>query len=293
MSSVITRRAAGFISACVSATASLAFAGIAQAQEAAPENGVASASLCADAYVLALVDDDTITALSWQVDQPVSSAPPWSRSRPKAWPDAARILALSPALSVFGSGEGGRTARLLDRAGYRTFELAWVDDFDGVRDNLRALAAAVQTDHRVDDVIADLDQRLAALAGRTAARSRAPRIAYLSVSGGSAGDGTYVDAAITAAGGINAVAEQGATGWTRSDPEFALRLDVDIVLTSFFIDGYASTFNRASRHRVYRHLLEHPARADIPAGLWPCAGPRLIDAAEIIADAMDTWERSQ
>jgi len=258
-----------------------------------PDNGVASASLCADAYVLALVEPDAISALSWQVDQPVSSAPPWSRSRPTAWPDAARMLALSPGLSVFGAGEGGRTARLLERAGYRTFELAWADDFDGVRHNLRALAARVESVARVDAAISELDRRLAALADRAASRSATPRIAYLSVSGGSAGSGTYVDAAITAAGGLNAVADEGATGWTRSDPEFALRLDVDIVLTSFFIDGYASTFNRARRHAAYRRLLAHPARADIPAGLWPCAGPRLIDAAELIADAIDTWERAQ
>ncbi len=281
------------MSACASITASLALAGFAQAQEAAPSTSVASASLCADAYVLALVDADRITALSWQVDQPVSLAPAWSRSLPRAWPDAARLLALSPALTVFAAGEGGRTARLLERADYRAFELAWTDDFAGVRDSLRSLAEATGDAGRADAVIDDLDQRLAALAERAAARAHTPRIAYLSVSGGSAGVGTYVDAAISAAGGINAVAGQGAVGWTRSDPEFALRLDVDILLTSFFLDGYASTYNRASRHRVYRRLLDHPDRVDIPAGLWPCAGPGLIDAAEMIADAIDAWEVGQ
>ncbi len=260
------------------------------AQEVTAHAGIASASLCADAYVLAVVPMESIAALSWQVDQPVSSAPPWSRGLPKAWPDAARLLELAPDLTVFGAGEAGRTGRLLEQSGRDVFELAWADDFDAVRGNLRALGSVLGQPDRAQSAIAELDARLAALARRASGREQAPRMAYLSASGGSAGAGTYVDAAIAAAGGINVVAERGAAGWTRSDPEFALTLEADIVLTSFFIDGYAGTFNRARRHAAYRRLLDHPDRAEIPAGLWPCAGPRLIDAAELIADAIDAWE---
>jgi iron complex transport system substrate-binding protein len=288
MSSAITRRVAACISACVSAIASPALA-----QEATPHAGVASASLCADAYVLAVIPGQEVGALSWQADQPVSAAPPWSRALPKAWPDAGRLLVLSPDLTVFAAGEGGRTARLLDRAGLPHLELIWSDDFDGVRANLRALGEAAGYPDRAENAVADIDRRLAALDARRAMRARQPRIVYLSASGGSAGAGTFVDAAITAAGAINVVAEQGATGWTRSDPEFALTLEADIVLTSFLVDGYASTFNRARRHAAYRRLLDHPARIDVPAGLWPCAGPGLMEAAERIADAIDAWEETQ
>ncbi len=279
--------------ACFSACASLIASPALAREEAVPHSGIASTSLCADTYVLALAPEDAIAALSWQVDQPVSAAPPWSRALPKAWPDAARLLELSPALTVFGTGEGGRTARLLERAGHSVLELAWADDFEAVRDNLHALGLATGRARDAAAVVAGIDQRLERLNERAAARLRAPRILYLSASGGSAGAGTYVDAAIAAAGGVNVMAERGAIGWTRSDPELALGLEADIVLTSFFADGYASTFNRARRHAAYRRLLEHPARAEIPAGVWPCAGPRLIDAAELIADAIDAWERDR
>lgn len=284
----ITRLVAVFMSACASATTSLAPEVLADG--AASHAGVASASLCADAYVLAVTPPEAIAALSWQVDQPVSAAPPWSRGVETAWPDAARLLRLSPDLTVFGTGEAGRTGRLLERAGLSVFELDWADDFDAVRDNLLALGHATGESDLAQAAIAELDARLAILSARAASRARAPRIAYLSASGGSAGRGTYVDAAIRAAGGINVVAERGTIGWTRSDPEFALTLDADIVVTSFFVDGYASTLNRARRHAAYRRLLDRPARVDIPAGLWPCAGPRLVDATELIADAIDAWE---
>jgi iron complex transport system substrate-binding protein len=257
-----------------------------------PSGGVVSASLCSDAYVLALVEHADIAALSWQVDQPVSAAPAWARRLPQAWPDAERLLTLEPAHLVFGAGEGGRAAALLSRAGRESFELAWGEDFDAVRRNMTALGAYLGRDAEAASWIAGLDARLHALEERAALRSTDPGIVYLSSSGGSSGAGTYVDAAIRAAGGRNVVAEAGAFGWTRGDPEFALTLDVDILLTSYFVDGYASTFNRGSRHAGYGRMLERAERHDISSGDWPCAGPRLIDAAEAIADILDQYALS-
>lgn len=182
---------------------------------------------------------------------------------------------------------------MLDRAGNPWLELAWASDFDGVRANLQSVGARLDRRRAAERVIRAMDRRLEALQDRADQRSEQPRILYLSSSGGSAGVGTYVDAAIRAAGGINVTAEKGAVGWTRSDPEFALTMDADILLTSFFRDGYASTFNRAIHHSAYRHLLDIWPRVDIPSGDWPCAGPRLVDAAEGIANAIDVWEASR
>lgn len=258
-----------------------------------PARTIASTSLCADAYVLALAGPERIGALSWQVGQPVSAAPDWARELPRAWPDAARIMRLDPGLTVFGSGEAGRTGGMLDRAGLAWAELAWASDFDGVRANLRMLGERLAMPSVAEAAVRELDSRLAELERRGQARAEKPRIVYLSASGGSAGAGTFVDAAISAAGGINATAEAGAFGWTQSDPEMALTLEADILLTSFFIDGFTSTFNRAIYHSAYHDLLQTWPRVDIPSGDWPCAGPRLIEAAERIANAIDVWEANR
>ena len=282
----ITRLAAACISACAFAAAEPP-AAISQTPD--QRGGIVSASLCADAYVLALVPRGEIAALSWQADQPVSSAPDWARHLPRAWPDAERLLALDPALTVFGAGEGGRTAGLLERTGRPSFELSWVENFEGIRANLTALGAALGRPVAAAAQIADLDRRLAALDQRTRERGVVPAVVYLSASGGSAGMGTYVDAAIQAAGARNAASQNGVTGWGRADPELALRLEADIVLTSYVTDGFAGLLSRATRHAAYRHLLDRAERVDIAGGDWPCAGPRLIDAAEAIADALDAW----
>jgi iron complex transport system substrate-binding protein len=151
------------------------------------------------------------------------------------------------------------------------------------------LGAYLERDHVAANWISELDLRLENLRLRAASRDTVPRVVYLSSSGGSAGRGTYIDAAIEAAGGVNVISATGANGWTRSDPEFALTLEADLVLTSYFIDGFSSTFNHGSRHAAYRRFLSETPRTDISSGYWPCAGPRLIDAAEAIADALDRW----
>ena len=290
MWSAITRRAVACLSACVCAITSPALAGT---PTRPPQGGLVSTALCADSYVLALAGPGQIRALSWQVDQPVSAAPDWARDMPQAWPDAERLLTLQPGLAVFDPGGGGRTARLLSRAGIAVHELDWVDGFDGIRRNLGALGVAMERADEADALVDDLESRLAGLAERSATRGAPVRVLYLNVSGGSAGAETYVDAAIRAAGGVNVMAEAGHSGWTRSDPEVLLDLDVDLVLTSFFSDGYASTSNHARHHAAYRHVLAGRPRVDIPAGYWPCAGPRLVDAAEAIADALDSLAVTQ
>lgn len=277
--------AAGFISVFALAITASSL----PAQTAPSSGGVVSTGLCADAYLIELAEPERISALSWQSRQIVSAAPDWARALPQASASAEALLMLDPDLVIFGPGEGARVQAMLRQTGYQVESLVWGEGFDTVRENYRRVGEALGRDAEAEARIADLEARLQALSERAQARSTAPRIAYISSSGGSAGANTFVDAAIRAAGGINTIAEAGASGWTRSDPEFALTLEADIVLTSFFTDGFEGRLNRARHHAAYQRLLRAPQRVDIPSGDWPCAGPGLIRAAERIADAIDVW----
>lgn len=273
--------AAACISACVwTASAS------AQGAGGAPMR-VASADLCADAWVIELAEPERVIALSWQVDAPMSAAPEWARQRPRAWPDAERLIALDPDLAVFGPGGPGRAATVLEAAQIGTLTLQWGEDFATIRANADATGLALGRGRAADAWTNQLDSRLAALSDRAAARGWSPSVFYLSVSGGTAGEGTLIDAAIQAAGGRNAATEAGASGWTQSDAEWALRVDPDLVVTSYFTAAYRTANNIGQRHAAFRRLVAEHATVEIPGALWSCAGPGLIEAAERIADALD------
>ena len=79
------------------------------------------------------------------------------------------------------------------------------------------------------------------------------------MTGGTAGAGTLIDAAIEAAGGRNAASEA----------------------------GYRTANNTGQRHSAFRRLVDTHASIEVPGALWSCAGPGLIEAAEQIADALD------
>lgn len=281
MWSAMPRLAAGCMSACVWAASALAQG------EGGALLRVASADLCADAWVIELADRDSVIALSWQVDAPVSAAPDWARALPRASSDAERLIALSPDLAVFGPGGPGRAAPVLDAAGIDMLTLDWGEDFDTIRASARATGAALGRQAEAEAWIADLDTRLAALTRRAEARGWQPSVFYLSVTGGTAGGGTLIDAAIRAAGGRNAASEAGASGWTQSDAEWALRVSPDLVVTSYFTDGYRTAGNAGQRHAAFRRLVERHPSIEVPGALWSCTGPGLIEAAEHIADALD------
>jgi len=238
---------------------------------------IASTSLCGDSYLLALLEgraEDRLSALSWQSRHDISTAPAHLRTRPQAWDETERLLTLSVGHIVYGSGEGYAAESFLDKAGIAYTRLNWSEDFQGVFDNITALGEALGLENAARRLNAQTQMRLTKL-GNTSPK----RVLYLSRSGGSAGPGTYVDAAIKTAGGINVIT---APGWVNPDTETLLSLKPDLIVTSFFEDGYASINAAPIRHKTLRAFMDQHERLDIPGAVWPCAGPGLIDAAEMI-----------
>jgi len=239
---------------------------------------IASTSLCGDSYVLALAPKH-VNALSWQSQSPLSLASPEQKSLPQVWDDPERLASFETDLIVFGPGEGQFASKLPTRS----FILKWGEDFKTVFENAHALSLELNTGH---DVIKLWKARLEALKTRKT-RDIRPTVLYMSRSGGTAGKGTFVDAAIEAAGGQNLIAS---FGWSSPDPEKLLGLSPDLIVTSYFAQGYESVQANAIRHKaVAAYISRHP-RVDIPGHVWPCAGPGLIEAAERIAKGLDALE---
>ena len=242
---------------------------------------VGSTSLCGDSYVLALAPD-LVRELSWQSRSPLSLASRTQQERPQLWDDAEVIAASSSDVILFGSGEGSFAERL----GIETLKLTWGEDFASVMRNAQMVAGALG---RPDTLTPDITARLTRLKSRADKHGVRPKVLYLARSGGSAGTGTLVDAVIKAAGGENALADKGLalSGWVSPDPEILLGVKPDLIITSYFKQGYESVNAAAMRNKTLSAYIQSFPSVHIDGALWPCAGPGLIEAAEILADAMD------
>jgi len=244
--------------------------------QAADTPTIASTSLCGDTYLQALAPNH-IAALSWQSRSPLSRATETQRRLPQLWDDPEVLLNTNADIILFGSGEGKMGGKLEAQ----TVSLTWGEDFAALQSNAQAINRALSLP---SDITEEWTQRIEALEKRAANREVKPKILYLSRSGGSAGKGTLVDTAIMAAGGENAVQN---FGWFTPDPEEIISYEPDLIITSYFKNGYESVQSIAVRNKVVqRFIAKHPS-VEIDGNLWPCAGPGLIEAAELISEAID------
>jgi len=237
---------------------------------------VVSTSLCSDSYVLDALPHDNIAALSWQSGDNASTAPESFKDKPKASDNAEVLLALNPTLVVFGPGEGGAVKPLLDKRGIQYINLVWGEGFEAVSANMNIISEALQ----LDPFTINPPQYFP----RGGLR---PSVLYLSASGATAGPGTYVDAAIQAAGGSNIIAMP---GWHTPSIESLVGLNPDLIVTSFFKDGYASVNEAGLRNKALQDKIHGISRVNVPGKLWPCAGPGLFEATRIIGKAIEELE---
>ena len=238
---------------------------------AAPTPRIVSTSLCGDAYVLEKTPHDHIAALSWQSGDALSSAPLELRQLPKANDDIERLLALNPSLVVFGPGDGLKAAPILKKAGVETISICWGENINDVNANRQKLARGIG--YQIENEVVTTPMFI-----------NPPQVLYISRAGGTAGTGTYVNAAIEAAGGLNIIKSP---GWYTPDPETLVGLVPDLIITSFFDQGYESINATGMRHRLVQEKLNSTPTVDIPGSLWPCAGPGLSDATTIIMNAIN------
>ena len=240
---------------------------------------IGSTSLCGDAYLQAL-SPDGLAALSWQSRDPISRASPAQKQLPQIWDDPEVLVSSGLNHIVFGPFEGQKSKNFLPKQ-VTTTELQWGEGFETLFTNMKLLAEdlSVPTDASIDDMNSRLE--------KLSIPESAPFILYMARDGSSSGPGTFVDAVITRAGGQNILTSP---GWQKPDLEFLLALEPDLIVTSYFQDGYSSVNATPIRHQALRNYISKFETVEIPGTLWPCAGPGLVEAAEILNAKIETLQ---
>ncbi|SFI13951.1 ABC transporter substrate-binding protein [Albimonas pacifica] len=244
---------------------------------------VASVSLCGDQYLLTLADRERIASLSQHATGPHSWKAAEAEGLPRNRGSMEELIAARAGLLIVDREVAPQMRRILDAFGVTPIPLPLREDFEGVFENLRVLAAALGRPERGEAAVADLRARLAAAApGPGEPR---PRVVYYRPDGGGAAAGTFVTAALEAAGYVNLQVEAGQAGWVGLPAE-ALAVDPpDGYVISYFDAARASAASVLRRNPILERARREAVTVAVPGALWACSGPMLVEAVEILAAA--------
>ncbi len=141
---------------------------------------VVSMNLCTDQMAMLIAAPGQLYSVSFLAADPISSvlAPQAGRYAVNHG-QAEEIFLMQPDLVLAGTYTTGATVDLLRRLGIRVEQFAPENSFDDIRASLRRMGDVLGQPQRAEELVADLDRRLAAVkvgdhAGMTAARSALP-----------------------------------------------------------------------------------------------------------------------
>jgi len=255
----------------------------------APPRRIASAVLAGDEMLAALVASERVVSVTSYADNASLSA------AAGLYPDSIHrnhgrieeLLALQPDLAVVASYNDAVTVRLLLRSGVAVVRLADASSFGGIGSAIRTLGAAVGESARAEALVLNMEERIAAVQKRVAARP-APRVLYYALGGFTAGPGSLVDEMITLAGGRNVVREAGIGAHGRISAELAIALQPDVVLVSGWQDGQAPAEAVLSQHAAWRQVPAiRDGRIHVVSGAWlTSVSQDSVRGVEVIAELL-------
>jgi iron complex transport system substrate-binding protein len=271
---------AGTVAIALFAAASPAATGAAGPQR------IVSLYLCADELLLQLADRQAIASVTFLSRDPDNSNVADLAARvPVNYGRAEEIIAQRPDLVVAGAYTTGATVAMLKRAGIPVVELGVAQGLDDVRRDIRTVAHAIGEGDRGEALIAAIDARLAALAA-SPPRPRL-RALILNPNGFTIGAGSLVDEIFARAGFDNVAATLGVNAYGQLPLERIVRSDADVLILNADRDGPPSLATQSLDHPALRKRAGRVRLVVLPARLWTCGGPGIVEAIERLRRVAD------
>lgn len=239
---------------------------------------VASINLCADQLVLLLADDHQIVSLT---NLSHESAGSYYYEKARQYPTnkggSEKILGLSPDVVIGGVYTSIHSVKLLSEVGLNVKTLPIVSDFEALFENIRQVALWLQQVERGESVIADLQQRIAAIAP---APQHKPVAAVFDPNGYTSGADTLRGRLMEIAGFENAATLAGIESYGQLTLEQIILLAPDALIDSPYSAGTYSRAQMLSRHPALLQSGVDPHIISIPSRKTICAGPWTVDVLE-------------
>jgi iron complex transport system substrate-binding protein len=276
---------------CAAALFALALAAMPPAFAAEPPQRVVSINLCTDELALLLAKPGQLVSVSALSHDPVESAY-WreARSFPANRGSAEEIVPLKSDVVLAGTFTTRTTVSLLKQLGRRVVEVAPAATLGESRAAIRQMGEVLGNESRAEELIAEMDARIAAAAARIQAFG-APRKAVLYRPGeGIAGEASMQGTLMTALGIGNLAAVYGVHERADMPLEDFVQMKPDLIISAVSAYG-RSVQSEAAAHPAFAHA--RAPRVTYPDVLTRCGSPVLAEAAERIADGVTALRFSQ
>ncbi|MGO9769237.1 MAG: ABC transporter substrate-binding protein [Roseiarcus sp.] len=259
----------------------------AAAQAADPAGGprrIVSINMCMDELVLRLADRDAIASITWLSQDPRNAnMADVAKGLPVNNGLAEEALSYRPDVVLAGAFTERSTVALLEQVGARIVEFPVPETLEGVRRQIREVAALIGEPERGEALVADIDRRLARI---SVDANRAPLSAIiLRPNGYTVGPGSLVDEILRRAGMVNLAARLDVGAYQQIPLERLALLDADVLIVDS--EGFAepSLATAALSHPIVAALARRLKVVTLPSRLWTCPGPGVVEAVQRLADA--------
>ncbi len=267
-------------------------AAVSAAPAGAAPHRIVSMGLCTDQLVMLLADPGTILSVHWVTQDSEDSA--MAAQAARYLPNhglAEEVLRLRPDM-VFADGSNSPLAiAMLKRQGIRVYTVPVADTFDGVRRNIREIAAALDEPQRGRDLVASFDAGLAQTKGALA--DLGYRSLVYGANGFSAGVPSLFNDVLTHLGLANIAARPGQSGWVSMTVEDVLRTRPQLLILGEYRMGSPSMANMVLEHPALDTLRRDRPVVSVPTNLWNCGTPYLAQAALTLRDQVRRLVRRQ
>lgn len=249
-----------------------------------PPQRVMSLNMCTDQLILNLLPPSRITSVTFLSHaSPNATLSAQARQTGINYGTAEEVLAQRPDLIVSGDSSTPTTRAILDRAGYRLYEVASADTFEEIRETTRDLGRALGEERRAEALLARMDATLSGLMRTMPAR----RITVVAWDGGGfvPGRGLLFNEILSIAGGINIAAVDSNDYLVDFDLEELLHARPDLIAHASASLDAPSLTTQVLRHPIVRRLYRD-RQITYADNLYICGLPQSAEAAKNLRAAM-------
>jgi iron complex transport system substrate-binding protein len=199
---------------------------------------------------------------------------------------AEEIIAVKPDIVLAGKYTTGFAKAMLARLHYRVLEIDSPNTIEGIHATFLAVGEALGERDRAARLLADMDERLAAVREKARTRPRRTAIVY-DANGFTVGRPGLADDVMTIAGLANKAPELGIGAFGQVSLEVMLAAHPDLIVHLIYRPGVPSIASAMIDHPALKKAMGGRVPLRIPGNLLTCGTPLVAEAAEQLSAALD------